>query len=434
MPHADDAGDWRDLADQLTPEQVAELERTEQSWERMAQSRSPYLRNASTSGDDRRHELLSMARLRVKENGVAAKLDRLAPIAAPPDTYAVQPWDERHQDDNGVWFRDFKVAAWPVEWVEILIEGYQYEDGRCEYAIRLKSNIPYLDLHYPGWWREGGPSLDNSPLTQAETSRLADALRKAAGRVEEHSHVGVPSAATQAVRRRWRTGEWQSVVGARILIEPWQDPAGRYALRIWVNPGTGPGWTSEQARELATALDEAAGTNAAPAAEAAPPVREPPQAAPVSSSSGPASPSNAMTSRPPSAAWYPDPAGSGSSQQQPGVPSSPPGQFSPQPPAAAPRSPSTGVIAQLRRGSVWWRALSIALALTVATQFGLLWQEVSRWNSGVAAWGFIAVAFGGFGVLFVGERRPTRVLSVWGLIILFGGAILDLVLAWVSPK
>ena len=57
MTRADDAGDWRDLADQLTPEQVAELERTEQSWERVAQSRSRYLRNASTSGDDQRREL-----------------------------------------------------------------------------------------------------------------------------------------------------------------------------------------------------------------------------------------------------------------------------------------------------------------------------------------------------------------------------------------
>jgi len=376
-----------------------------------------------------------MARLRAKENGVAAKLDRLAPIAAPPEASVVQPWDERHQD-NGVWFRDFRVPAWPVEWVEVLIEGRQYEDGRCERAIRLTSNISYLDIHYPGWWRDGGPSLDNSPLTQAQTSRLADALRKAAGRVEELSHVGVPSAAPQAVRRRWRTGEWQSVVGAGISIESWQDPAGRYAPRIWVNPGTGPGWTPAQARELATALDEAAGTNAAPTAEAPPPppVREPTQAAPVSSSSGPASPSNAMTSQPPSAAWYPDPAGSGSSQQQPGVPSSPPAQSPPQPPAAVPRSPSTGVIAQLRGGSVWWRALSIALAVTVLTQFGLLWQGVSRWNGGVAAWGFIAVAFVGFGLLFVGERRPTRVLSVWGLIILFGGAILGLVLTWVSPK
>src|SRR5271168_3967841 len=188
MTHVGDAGDWRDLADQLTPEQVAELERTEQSWERMAQSRSPYLRNASTTGDDRRHELLSMARLRAKENGVAAKLDRLAPIAAPPEASVVQPWDERHQD-NGVWFRDFRVPAWPVEWVEVLIEGRQYEDGRCERAIRLTSNISYLDIHYPGWWRDGGPSLDNSPLTQAQTSRLADALRKAAERVEELSHV-----------------------------------------------------------------------------------------------------------------------------------------------------------------------------------------------------------------------------------------------------
>ena len=50
MTRADDVGDWRDLADQLTPEQVAELVSTEQAWERMAQSRSRYVRNASTSG------------------------------------------------------------------------------------------------------------------------------------------------------------------------------------------------------------------------------------------------------------------------------------------------------------------------------------------------------------------------------------------------
>ena len=30
-------------------------------------------------------------------------------------------------------------------------------------------------------------------------------------------------------------------------------PGGRYAPRIWVIPGTGPGWTPAQARELATA-------------------------------------------------------------------------------------------------------------------------------------------------------------------------------------
>ena len=386
MTRADDAGDWRDLADQLTPEQVAELERTERSWEREAQSRSRYLRNTSTSGDGRRHELLSMARMRAHENSVRAKLDRLAPIAAPPDAYMVQPWDEQHHE-NGVWFRDFEVPAWPVEWVEIIIEGRQYEDGHCERAIHLRLNFPYLKIHYPGWWREGWPSLD-SPLTPAKTHKLADALRKAAARMEEHSHdVGVPPDAPQPVRRRWRTGEWQSVVGARILIEPGQDPVGSDGPRISVDPGTGPGWTPAQARELATALDEAAGQNAAPTAEAAPPPAE----------------------------ATPPPAVREATQ-------------------ATPVSSSTGVIAQLRGGSAWWRALSIALAVAVPAQFGLLWQRVSRWNSGIAAWVFIAVAFAGFALLFAGERRPNKVLSVWGLIILFGGAILDLVLTWVSAK
>ena len=374
MTDVGDAGDWRALTDQLTPEQVAELERTEQSWERTAQSRSPYLRNASTSGDDRRRELLSMARLRAKENSVTAKLDRLAPIAAPPDISQMEPWDEQHQD-NGVWFRDFKGAAWPVaEWQKVAIEGRQYEDGRCERAIHLRPHIPYeieRSGEPLGW---GGVPSSDTPLTRPETSKLAEVLRKAAGRVEEQCDVGPPAAAAQAVRRRWRTGEWYSVAGARILIEPWQDPVGRYAPRIWVIPGTGPGWTPAQARQLATALDEVAGKNAAPAAEAAPP------------------------------------------------------------PAVVLRSPSTGLIAQLRGGSAWWRALSIALAVTVIAQFGLMWQGVSRWNSGVAAWGFIAVALIGFGLLFVGERRPNRVFSVWGLGILFGGAILDLVLISVSPN
>ena len=256
MTRADDAGDWRDLADQLTPEQVAELERTEQSWERVAQSQSRYLRNASTSGDDQRRELLSMARLRAHDNSARAKLDSLAPIAAPPDISNLQPWDEQHQD-HGVWFRDFKAGTWPVEWRKIVIEGRQYEDGRCERAIRLRPHVPY-EIQRSDGWRAGAPSSD-PPLTRAQTRELADALREAAARVEEHSHVGAPPAAPQAVGRWWRTGEWHSVVGARILIEPGQDPVDRDAPRIWVDPGTGPGWTPAQARELATALDEAAG-------------------------------------------------------------------------------------------------------------------------------------------------------------------------------
>ncbi len=257
MTRAEDAGYWRDLADQLTPEQVAELERTEQSWERVAQSQSRYLRSASTSGDDQRRELLSMARLRAHENSVRAKLDTLAPIAAPPDISDVHPWDEQHQD-HGLWFRDFKAGAWPVEWRKIVIEGRQYEDGRCERAIRLRPHVPY-EIQRSDGWRAGVPSSD-PPLTRAQTRELADALRTAAARVEEPSHdVGVPPAAPQAVRRRWPTGEWHSVVGARILIEPGQDAVGRDAPRIWVDPGTGPGWTPAQARELATALDEAAG-------------------------------------------------------------------------------------------------------------------------------------------------------------------------------
>ena len=258
MTRADDAGDWRDLADQLTPEQVAELERTEQSWERVAQSQSRYLRNASTSGDDQRRELLSMARLRAHENSARAKLDSLAPIAAPPDISNLQPWDEQHQD-HGVWFRDFKAGTWPVEWRKIVIEGRQYEDGRCERAIHLRPHIPYeieRSGEPLGW--AGVPSSD-TPLTRAQTSTLAEVLRKAAGRVEEQCDVGPPAAAAQAVGRWWRTGEWHSVVGARILIEPGQDPVDRDAARIWVDPGTGPGWTPAQARELATALDEAAG-------------------------------------------------------------------------------------------------------------------------------------------------------------------------------
>jgi hypothetical protein len=264
VTHADDAGDWRDLADQLTPEQIAELQRTEQSWEQLAQSRSPYLRNVSASGDDRRRELLTTARLRAQENAAKAKLDRLAPIAAPPDVSKMEPWDEQHQD-NGVWFRDFTAAAWPVaEWQKIAVEGRQYEDGRCERAIYLRPHVPSeIQQSNPlGWATPSSPP----PLTRAQTRELADALRKAAGRVEEHGHGGVPPAAPPAVRRRWPTGEWRSVVGARFFIEPGQDPTGCDGLRIWVDPGTAPGWTPAQARELATALDEAAAENAAPAA------------------------------------------------------------------------------------------------------------------------------------------------------------------------
>lgn len=214
MTSDDDAFSWRDLADQLTLEQVEELEREEQTWEDFKQSRSRYIRNVAPSIEEQQRQLLAEARRFI--------------LAVPPDATHVESW----RRIDGVWFRDFNGGAWLVGAAEVTIEGRQYADGRCRSRIILRLSTS-RDSVGPG------NQLPDHPLTPAEARELAQVLRAAADRVERYSQDGDASAGSVSKPDLVYRGFRGVVV---------RDPK--------LPPGNG--WSPLQARELATAIEEAA--------------------------------------------------------------------------------------------------------------------------------------------------------------------------------
>jgi hypothetical protein len=132
--HDDNATTWRDLADALTPHQIAYLENWEQHPEipPMADwSAPPPERHAAA--------LLFSAREYVGQNAAAALY---ADVAPPPEDGQHYPWEH---DGDGKWFRFFAGTARELGETSVTITGLQSADGSIERTISIDGSDEGLD-------------------------------------------------------------------------------------------------------------------------------------------------------------------------------------------------------------------------------------------------------------------------------------------------
>lgn len=144
----DTATTWRDLADQLTPEQVASYERTEQ-----------YFRGHGIPGGTATATLLDYARCDVGGNLADAAY---GDVPAPPGSVSVDKWMD-HSDfglARGVVWREFSEGGLSVD-----IDGWQKCDGTAVPEISL-----YLD--------------EGQKLTSSQARSLAVLLVRAADELD----------------------------------------------------------------------------------------------------------------------------------------------------------------------------------------------------------------------------------------------------------
>jgi len=133
---------WRDLADQLTPEQISELEYCE--------------REEIPPGAASAQGHLNHAR-KLAELNVARAM--FADIAPPPEAREIDDWTDW---DDEVYQRGF--TSWTHPGREVSILGWQFNDGRVEREI--------LD--------RGG----DGPMTAAQARQRAAALLDAADQLD----------------------------------------------------------------------------------------------------------------------------------------------------------------------------------------------------------------------------------------------------------
>ena len=150
---------WRDLADQLTPEQIARLEVAEVHYVPMADGTVDVER-------DRQGCLLFGARELAAQN-LAAMLYQHVP--APESATDVGPW-EKFDDGPGwsrLWWGNRRlvcVAGAGTHDFSVLVQGAQWSDGRLQRGVVLDS--------------------DDSAMSAAEVRKLAAALVAAADELD----------------------------------------------------------------------------------------------------------------------------------------------------------------------------------------------------------------------------------------------------------
>ena len=153
----DQAETWRDLADQLTPEQIAYVEKAEQH---------PVVRadGSTFDAETRRGALLFAAREFAEEN-VAAERFRHVPVPACADR--IDAW---WPGDNDSWSRAWwgtprviEVAAASGAFT-VMLTGTQWSDGRVKTGVSVVA--------------------DDAPMTAGAARRLAAALAEVADELD----------------------------------------------------------------------------------------------------------------------------------------------------------------------------------------------------------------------------------------------------------
>jgi len=146
----DDATTWRDLADQLTPRQIAALERLERS----TAAHPPHV--------DVRAELLEAARDEAAHNLVIA---RFADVPVPAGAETDGSWS---RDESGEWSRAVVWREFPsVGGVGLAVDGRQTSTGE----VTPPQITVFADL--------------GAQLTGAEARELAAQLLQAADKLDE---------------------------------------------------------------------------------------------------------------------------------------------------------------------------------------------------------------------------------------------------------
>lgn len=156
QPPADNAPTWRDLVDELTPEQVAKLTKFE--------SASP------GSADEVTELLLETARDHVRKNRNDKVL--FGHLPAPVDKVDLWHWEK---SDSGYWSREFTGTARKAGAVNVSITGVQRTNG----SILRRANL-YVD--------EGADPL----LSPDELRAVAAELVAAADEMDALSAEGHP--------------------------------------------------------------------------------------------------------------------------------------------------------------------------------------------------------------------------------------------------
>ncbi len=125
----DTADTWRDLRDELTPEQIEFIEDFENSHPAVL-----------SGGVDRDRVMLERARTHARDN----KHDRehFGHIPTPGTPLRISAWEPEHDDDTlGPWLRTFDTAEWCVRLsgepqganrAYATLAGTQHDDGRIE--------------------------------------------------------------------------------------------------------------------------------------------------------------------------------------------------------------------------------------------------------------------------------------------------------------
>jgi hypothetical protein len=132
--HDDNATTWRDLADALTPHQVAYIE----NWEAHPEI-PPMADGTSAPPEQRAAALLFTAREYVGQNAAGALF---ADVPPPPDPGTHYPWEH---DGDGKWFRFFAGTTREIAGAQVVISGLQSVDGTITRTIAVDGDSESLD-------------------------------------------------------------------------------------------------------------------------------------------------------------------------------------------------------------------------------------------------------------------------------------------------
>ncbi|NTY58666.1 hypothetical protein [Mycolicibacterium sphagni] len=135
--HDDNATTWRDLADQLTPEQIAYIEQ----WEAHPEV-PPRADGLPFDAEHRRSSLLFTAREYAWRNAAAV---RYAHISPPPGATYVGDWAGDMWESGDPATRIFEGTKRTCEHMEVRTGGWQDSNGRTEWQITVDSNAKFND-------------------------------------------------------------------------------------------------------------------------------------------------------------------------------------------------------------------------------------------------------------------------------------------------
>jgi hypothetical protein len=162
--HDENATTWRDLADQLTPEQIARLEESERTYRSDAVSLPMSWTWVPRTEGDIARTLLGFARTDAADNLNEVLFTE---IALPAGAVSALLWEPEG-------WRCFDGSSWSIERnagsdIQVQIVGVQYADGRVERRIAV-GELRHLE-----------------PITPLEAQQLAAVIAAAADEIDRLS-------------------------------------------------------------------------------------------------------------------------------------------------------------------------------------------------------------------------------------------------------